>query len=934
MGIIWSRNQPDIEQPSTQDAATRDHARAVPARRESNARPAPENTASTLPAKKRPKRGHEDSPPVKRPRTSGYSTKLAELPRARRVEHDQPSRASSSESPTVRRRKRTVAILMGYNGDGFFGMQHNPGVRTIEGEVMTALKRAGVVSDRDGAAVPKLMRAARTDKGVSAAMQVVSSKLACEVAGRIDPALPDLINAQLPPEVRVYGLLRATAGFNARTDCHRRRYEYILPLRLLGGNDAPAGDDPRVRRLTEILRMYVGTHCFSNFTEGLSSDNASATRYVIDITVGTPFLPAGSGVYYVAICIFGQSFVLHQIRKMVGLALFVYWGHIPPTAISVALSPHVRIPTATAPALGLLLDELYFDNYNARYRHQLPSPITIEAFVQEKFDFKLSKIYSVIAQKERLKRTMENWKRTAPSKLKYDLKIINEQHEKFVLSDVGVEERRRARIQSLYPILTSWSNFADPHGSPAERQTNELAVSVGEEFKRKFDRKPDFFVRAPGRVNIIGEHLDYNDLPIIGVALHKCTIIGGSAFDNDRIEIFNTNAQYPGGSIRPNGARLAENKPRGKNDKWLSYAAGGVHAVVGKLKFNRNREPSGGQLVVGGNLPLSQGLASSSSLVVAAALAAARINRSRLPRDELAAVAAEGERAGAGTRGGAGDHAVSMSATAGAACKVTFSPTFTTERVPLSDSCVFVLVSSGVDAHKGDGGAVQLMYNTRVAECRVGAAILARRLRVRMPRVVQTVGELLKLALRTEELEIKSMADLLRKSAEVMPPEETIGIAAVEQTLSIADSELNSRFLGYTDVKSFSIGKRMRHIMTESLRVERFEETMRAETPGGDLVAKVGLILNESHASLRDLFECSCVQADEVAKTCVSMGAEGARVVGAGWGGCVLSVVHAEKADAYLKAVDAVYGADSASRVIPSSGATLFVRSCTVSRLN
>ncbi len=100
---------------------------------------------------------------------------------------------------------------------------------------------------------------------------------------------------------------------------------------------------------------------------------------MIEVKCAEPFLPSGSGVYYVSICIFGQSFVLHQIRKMVGLALFVYLGRVSRNVIPVALSPHVRIPTPTAPSLGLLLDELYFDQYNTRHKSALPVPISMDA---------------------------------------------------------------------------------------------------------------------------------------------------------------------------------------------------------------------------------------------------------------------------------------------------------------------------------------------------------------------------------------------------------------------------------------------------------------------------------------------------------------------------------------------------------------------------
>lgn len=818
----------------------------------------------------------------------------------------------------TRRRKRNVAIVMGYKGEGYYGMQCNRGVKTIEGELITALQAAGLVADGEKAGIPRFMRAARTDKGVSAAMQVVSMKLPCEVGGRVDPQVTELINTHLPPVIRVYGLLRATASFNARTDCHRRRYEYLLPLRALGGPnsivaDGLDGGDARVQRLEAILRQYMGTHCFSNFTENLPSDNAASRRYVIEMRCSVPFLPTGSGVYYVAVVVFGQSFVLHQIRKMVGLALFVFWGCAPECAIRVALSPHVRMPTPTAPALGLLLDELYFDQYNSRYGGQLPAAISIESFEQAKFDFKLSHIYAGIAQKEREKRTMEAWKRTAGSKLKYDEREVAEKNEKFVESSVGIEERRRARIQSLFPILTDWSKFAD------DQATEACATATAEQFFRLFYRQPNFVVRVPGRVNIIGEHLDYNELPIIGVALQRCTIVAGCQFNDGKIEV--GNVSRGGGALRTSGNRLAGED--GQDDsRWLCYVSGGVAAMVSKLKFNRNKEASAGRLVVGGNLAVAQGLASSSSLVVACALATARLNRTRLPRIDVAGVAAEGERAAAGTNGGAGDHAVVMSAEAGSGCIVHFSPRLQTDVVRLPEASVFVLVSCGVNACKGVGD-VQLLYNTRVAECRVGSAILARRLRVRMHNVVQSVGGLLKMATRTEGRGVHNMEDLMNKCRQVLKDDETLSREDVERELQVSIVELENRFLGHANVRSFAIGKRMAHVMSESMRVEQFVRVVSSDAE--DKTCAIGAILNDAHASLRDNFECSTARVDEVVLCCLQNGAAGARIVGAGWGGNVLSVVRQEALNNYLAALRAVYGKDAATVVVPSAGASVCV---------
>ena len=116
--------------------------------------------------------------------------------------------------------------MLGYSGTGYKGMQILPDQRTIEGDLFRAFVAARAIS-KANASDPKksqLVRCARTDKGVHAAGNLISLKLIIE-----DVDVVEKINSNLPPEIRVWGIVRTTNGFNCYSACDSRMYEYLIP---------------------------------------------------------------------------------------------------------------------------------------------------------------------------------------------------------------------------------------------------------------------------------------------------------------------------------------------------------------------------------------------------------------------------------------------------------------------------------------------------------------------------------------------------------------------------------------------------------------------------------------------------------------------------------------------------------------------------------
>ncbi|KZV86986.1 pseudouridine synthase [Exidia glandulosa HHB12029] len=300
--------------------------------------------------------------------------------------------------------KRKCAVLIGYSGKGFNGMQYHPpeaGVTTVEGTLFEALFKAGAVSadNSDDPFKIGFQRAARTDSGVHALGNVISAFLIMR------PNMVEAINAHLPPSVRVWDVIRVQNGFNAHTLCESRYYSYTFPTYLLrppavgtfmhahmNGLPPPTaapslysldGDmerleyrasDDVLENLRALIPAYIGRRQFHNFTpDMLPGESMSAYRKMFRITLGDPFVRGG--VEWARVTIFGQSFMMHQIRKMMGTLLVAARTGTPLAALRALMDRRApgRTHTPRAPAQGLILDHPVFEGYNQKLLNE-PHP--------------------------------------------------------------------------------------------------------------------------------------------------------------------------------------------------------------------------------------------------------------------------------------------------------------------------------------------------------------------------------------------------------------------------------------------------------------------------------------------------------------------------------------------------------------------------------
>lgn len=305
---------------------------------------------------------------------------------------------------------------MGYCGANYYGMQRNPDVKTIEGELLGAMLKQKWITE-EGHELPQqiqFQRAARTDKGVSAARQCVSMKLPEKLN------IED-VNNDLPSEIQIFGAKRVTKGFNSKDKCDARSYTYTLPTISFADHFQDVTMDnyrltaEKLDQVNALLNMFVGTKNHHNFTSRKLYDDPSSNRHIISFTCSQPFVDRTTNIEFAVMKVKGQSFMLHQIRKMIGLTLAIVRGLADMDLLKTRAFTAEKIDVPMAPGLGLLLDEVHYDRYNAKYgsdgMHEKLEWDAEEERIRKFFD---ERIFPTIVNTEMTEKSMVNWLETLP----------------------------------------------------------------------------------------------------------------------------------------------------------------------------------------------------------------------------------------------------------------------------------------------------------------------------------------------------------------------------------------------------------------------------------------------------------------------------------------------------------------------------------------
>ncbi len=357
----------------------------------------------------------------------------------------------------------------------------------------------------------------------------------------------------------------------------------------------------------------------------------------------------------------------------------------------------------------------------------------------------------------------------------------------------------------------------------------ELVRRVREGFARAFPGPPPRLAASPGRVNLIGEHTDYNDGFVLPMAIARYAV---AAFRPRSDGVLRAHSLAFGETAEADIASLA---PPGGHG-WFAYLAGVAWA------FRSEGPPVGGvDMVVDGDVPIGAGLSSSAAVELATARALAAASGAAWDPVRMAKLGQKAENAYVGMNCGIMDQFASAACEEDSALLLDCR-SLETRPVPVPAAAAVVVMDTG--ARRSLAASA---YNERRAACERVAAEIAR----------------------------------------AKP-----GVRALRDA-SPADLDAARPRLDPLDAKRAS------HVVAEIARPAALAEAFLQ----GDL-ARAGRLMNDSHASLRDLYEVSCEELDSITELARRQpSCHGARMTGAGFGGCAVALVDARDVSGFCEAV-------------------------------
>ena len=429
----------------------------------------------------------------------------------------------------------------------------------------------------------------------------------------------------------------------------------------------------------------------------------------------------------------------------------------------------------------------------------------------------------------------------------------------------GVESGESVRDRVVGEQDPLQERLAEVYGDGVSAEQEARYRRALEAFAERYGPGPVSVFRAPGRVNLIGEHTDYNHGYVLPVALDRDIILLARRRADAVVNLGNLEGELFGDRSFAIGPHIPA-RPLGD---WGNYVQGAAQRLCEEFGPGL----SGMDAWVDGappcGVPREAGLSSSSALTVVAALALAELNELQVAPARLALLAGEAEWY-VGTRGGIMDQFISLLGQRDHALFLDCRPRpglaeaggLLMQQVPLPPGYRLVVADSGVRRQN-----TRSDFNLRVAECRLAVALL----KAHYPGITH----------------LRDVEWVPWQELEPHLPEQLPAAEVARRGIDLA-ALLDGRDLG--PVAEFRVRARSRHVYTENARVCAAVSALQRGDASG-----FGRLMDQAHASARDDYQVSTPELEALVDLAHQVeGVLGARLTGAGWGGCIVALVAEE----------------------------------------
>lgn len=430
-------------------------------------------------------------------------------------------------------------------------------------------------------------------------------------------------------------------------------------------------------------------------------------------------------------------------------------------------------------------------------------------------------------------------------------------------------------------------------------------------FTENFSQKPEFFSRSPGRVNLIGDHIDYNFFLVLPMAIDVDVVAAVGTNDSSKLVLTNTNPKFTKQVIElPDDGSVVEIDH--DNFSWASYFSCGLivaHKYILEKQGKRTLKLTGLNLCFDGTVPTGGGLSSSAAFCVASTLAVLRANGiHEISKSDLTQITVVSEHY-VGVNNGGMDQCASIYGENSKALFILFRPKLI--GVPfqfpkLHDDLVFLITNSLMVSNKHE--TAPIYYNLRVIEMAIGADLIAKKFNLHVALDSNAGTASLRGVMDAyftqhkkeapwdgEDIDIgvarlNAMDDVVEQ---VFTNKKGYTSLEVAQILGISEDQFRTRYLTKIPVRFevLKLYQRAKHVFAEACKVLLFLSELRSFSGDDDsFLAKIGTIMNSSQESLDKLNESSNETLNSICNIALQNGLFGSRVTGAGWGGSVVHV--------------------------------------------